>query len=154
MFPILKAEAGAYSQDLALKGKPNYPQDDDDDDDDDPIDKNERKRTNFDGEALSLVSGYQSLNNHRASISGSMELCSNEFMVLNKSNRQFCYELIDWTFHESGELRATNLRHHKQGTELTDKNPENYELEDTVVFEVDIEQKVKGNWHKFIAEDV
>lgn len=80
------------------------------------------------------------MNNHRAIISGSLELCSDEFITQNIGNKQFCHELIDWNFFKSGDLRATNIRHHKQGSEKNlDKNPENYEIEDVVVFEVDIE---------------
>lgn len=49
------------------------------------------------GEQLSLVSGYQSLNNHRAIFSGSLAMCSDEFIAHFKSdNRRFCEEMIDW----------------------------------------------------------
>jgi len=92
---------------------------------------------------LVVVAGYQSRSNHRATISGSMSICSDEMMLLtvdhdaqktidSSTNYRFCKELLNWVFQESGVLRASNLRHNKKGEKCTDPdiskcpNPENY----------------------------
>ena len=76
-------------------------------------------------------------------------------------NYDFCRQLINWTFQESGILRATNLRHNKKGeercigsAEKCGPNPENYKIEDHVDFYIDLEQKTDGKWHPFITEDL
>ena len=43
------------------------------------------------GEQLTLVAGYQSRYNNRATIVGSMHMCSNEFISINGTgNQKFC----------------------------------------------------------------
>jgi len=100
------------------------------------------------GEQLSLVAGYQSLNNHRAVFTGSMAMCSDEYFAWfagHTDNRRFCEEMLDWVMGESGVLRVTNIRHQKEGTVNTDgKNPENYFIEDKIEYFATIEQKTKG----------
>ena len=66
------------------------------------------------GEQLTLVSGYQSRNNHRATFTGSMSMCSDEFFATfngRSTNRNFCEELIDWSMQESGVLRVKDIQH-------------------------------------------
>lgn len=108
------------------------------------------------GERLVVVAGYQSRSNHRATISGSMSICSDEMMLLtvdhdaaktidSSANYRFCKELLNWVFQESGVLRATNLRHNKKGEKCVDPditkcpNPENYQLEDNIEFYIELE---------------
>ena len=73
---------------------------------------------------------------------------------------RFCYQLVNWVFQESGVLRATNLRHNKQGESCREKsiedcpNPENYKIEDHVEFYIDLEQKTEGQWHPYEANDI
>lgn len=109
------------------------------------------------GEQLSLVAGYQSLNNHRAAFTGSMAMCSDEYFAwfTSKDNRKFCQEMIDWTLQESGVLRVSEIRHQKEGTVNQDgKNPENYFIEDRIEYFARIEQKTKGQWAPFNANDM
>ena len=109
------------------------------------------------GELLTLVSGYQSRNNHRAVISGSMAMCSDEFLaVFGPSNRRFCEEMFDWVMQESGVLRVNEIRHHKEGSELDrdSANPENYFIEDRIEYFVTIDQKTKGAWSPLVKDDL
>jgi hypothetical protein len=91
-----------------------------------------------------------------------MQMCSDQMMVLSDKNRKFCTQLLDWTMQESGVLRAQNLRHVKKGEKVCSTlerddcgpNPENYKIEDHVEFYINLEQKVKGKWYPYNAEDV
>jgi len=110
-----------------------------------------------DNNKLSLVSGFQSLSNQRATISGSLEMCSDLFFAEHPNNQKFCNELIDWAMQESGVLRASNLLHNKVGQPKQSEgepNPENYFIEDHVEYYITLEQKTKGKWHPLIASDV
>lgn len=57
-------------------------------------------------------------------------------------------------------MRASNLRHNKQGESCRDKsieecpNPENYKIEDHIEFYIDLELKSEGIWHPYIADDI
>ena len=113
VFPILSAEEHSYST-------------------------NTQEITEKAGPQLGLVAGYQSQNNHRAVITGSLQMCSDETMSQNKGNEQFCRELVDWAMQESGVLRTSPIRHNKVG-ETSDENPENYPLESHVDFNISIE---------------
>ena len=112
------------------------------------------------GEQLTLVAGFQSRYNNRATISGSMQMCSNEFIGLNGTgNQKFCEQLLNWNFKMSGVLRATSLRHNKVGERCTNveecgPNPENYKLEDHIEFWITLEQMTEGQWHPYNADDV
>lgn len=100
MFPILRAESTTMSV-TNLESK-----------DDVVIDK----ISLVSGEQLTLVAGYQSRYNNRATLSGSINMCSDDFIQLsNSANKKFCEELINWNFKQSGILRATNMRHNKKG---------------------------------------
>jgi hypothetical protein len=63
-----------------------------------------------------------------------MKMCSDEFMlktinenghgapINNSANYDFCMQLIDWNFHESGVIRGVNLRHNKKGEKCKEEN--------------------------------
>jgi len=79
----------------------------------------------------------------------------------SSSNYQFCKQLLNWNFQESGVLRATNLRHNKKGEKCTESdlskcgpNPENYMIEDHVEFYVEIEQKHEGKWVPYVSDEI
>jgi hypothetical protein len=86
VFPILRAEQTTFS----------YNQE-----------KNSGDYSKNSGEALTLVSGYQTRTNQRVSISGSFSMCSNDNIHLtlgsqggleSSANFKFCLELYQWTF--------------------------------------------------------
>ena len=147
MFPILRAEPTTTSKKT----------------------KDKSFTQSLSGEQLTLVSGLQTRTNNRATINGSMKMCSDEFMLKtinengqgsplqNSANYDFCMQLIDWNFHESGVIRAVNLRHNKKGEKCKEENcqnPENYKIEDNVEFYIDIQQKTRGHWHPYISQEV
>lgn len=75
----------------------------------------ENKVSEVSGEQLTLVAGYQTRYNSRATLAGSMDMCSDAVMAESPDNLQFCKQLINWAFQETGVLRASNLRHNKSG---------------------------------------
>ena len=98
-------------------------------------------------------------------------MCSDEFFMItadaqelsleSSANYQFCRQLINWNFRESGVLRTRNLMHNKRGERCTESdpskcgpNPENYMIEDHVEFYIDIEEKFEGKWKPYVAEDI
>lgn len=139
MFPILRAGDSFYSR----NAKPENPD----------SDEKQAKSAEIDGQELTLVSGYQSLNNHRAVISGSIQMCSDELMATSKDNLNFCLELTNWAVQESGVIRSSGVKHwnQKADAELArkEKNPENYKLEEHVHFEIGLELKMAGKWQPF-----
>ena len=50
------------------------------------------------GEQLILVAGYQTRYNNRATVAGSLDMCSDKVMAESEENRQFCRQLINWVF--------------------------------------------------------
>ncbi len=95
MFPILRAEPTTFSFNQ---------------------EKNSGEFSKNSGEALTLVSGYQTRNNQRVSISGSLSMCSNDNFHLtigseggleSSANFKFCQELYQWTFQQRGVLKLS-----------------------------------------------
>lgn len=103
VFPILRASDSFYSKNT----KPDS-------------EKEERDEDSNMGQELTLVSGYQSLHNNRAVISGSTTMCSDEVLVASKDNIKFCLEMANWAFQESGVLRSTAMKHWDKDTGSAD----------------------------------
>jgi len=90
------------------------------------------------GSKTLLVSALQTPSNGRVLLSGSAELCSNEFFNMpvdaeghRSGNRQFCLELTKWTFLEKSVVVAKNLVHNVVGS--TAINPVQYRINDNIV---------------------
>lgn len=87
VFPILRAKPNSYSA-THFSGPDAEP----------------NQVSDYQGEQLTVVAGYQSRSNHRATISGSMSICSDEMMLLhntgfeNSDNYKFCKEMVNWVF--------------------------------------------------------
>ena len=148
VFPILRAESTTVSEtDLKARLTPS------------PDDK---QYSSVQGEKLTLVAGYQSRSNNRATFSGSIAMCSDQFILQNDfANRKFCEQLLDWNFKRSGMLRSQHLRHNKRGEACTESdldhcgpNPENYKIQDNLEFFVNVDQMTEGEWHPFVADDI
>eukprot|EP00921_Rhytidocystis_pertsovi_P010973 GHVQ01017676.1.p1 GENE.GHVQ01017676.1~~GHVQ01017676.1.p1 ORF type:complete len:732 (+),score=104.81 GHVQ01017676.1:582-2777(+) len=103
------------------------------------------------GQEILLVSAMQARNSARVTVSGSAELFSDRFFILSEGNRQLADSLVDWTFHRSGVLRWSNVKHHKEGEEVT---PHMYRVKDVIVFSIDIHLLKDGKWIPFKANDV
>jgi hypothetical protein len=70
VFPILKANINTYS---ATHFEPSSGE--------------INKVSDVQGEQLAVVSGYQSRSNHRAALSGSMSICSDEMILIMADNQ-------------------------------------------------------------------
>ncbi|KAI0648379.1 Dolichyl-diphosphooligosaccharide-protein glycosyltransferase subunit [Trametes meyenii] len=89
------------------------------------------------GSQLSLVTGFQSLNNGRATWVGGVDLFTDEFF--NKEiakgklsgNRQFARDVSAWTFQESQVLRIDSVEHHRLNETLP---RETYTINDRVTY--------------------
>ncbi|KAI0628746.1 Dolichyl-diphosphooligosaccharide-protein glycosyltransferase subunit [Trametes polyzona] len=89
------------------------------------------------GSQLSLVTGFQTLKNARATWVGGVELFSDEF--INKEvakgkpsgNRQFARDVAAWTFQESQVLRIDSVEHHRVNETLP---RETYTINDRVTY--------------------
>lgn len=148
-FPILRAEATTKSVTTLEVGS------------DSDAGEISSQISDVSGEQLALVSGVQTRYNNRATVAGSMQMCSDALIRINAENGRFCEQIVDWVMQESGVLRATHLRHNKRGDEVCHPettvcgpNPENYKIEDHIEFYVEMEQKTKGAWHAYHATDV
>ena len=75
VFPILRAESTTVS-----------------------VFDSEDKISDVSGEQLTLVAGFQTRYNSRASIAGSMQMCSDAVVAENEANLQFCKQLASWVF--------------------------------------------------------
>lgn len=102
------------------------------------------------GEDVHLVSALQARNSARVVFMGSYEVCSN---ALWEENALFCKGIGEWTFHESGILRMSNLTSYKPGEEHIGQ-PYMYRVEDEIIFKIDIEEYKGGKWKPYVAHDV
>lgn len=138
LFPVLKAEENTYS--INSKTGVYY---------------------NF-GDKIKLVNAYQGRNNRRVIISGSINMCSNEFYFYSSLNHQdihqspnavFCQDLINWNFQRVGVLRYENVRHQRKQDGQTF---ETYRIKDELEYMVDIyEYNYKTNqWKPFLSDDL
>lgn len=75
VFPILRAESTTIS-----------------------VFDSEDQISDLSGEQLTLVAGFQTRYNSRASIAGSMDMCSDAVVAENEANLQFCKQLANWVF--------------------------------------------------------
>ena len=98
VFPLLKADENAYSYNTESGEIVNN------------------------GEKIKLVTAYQARNNRRVVISGSINLCSNQFYFLSSSdgsspatspNSVFCQDILNWNFQRTGVLKYDNIRHQR-----------------------------------------
>eukprot|EP01095_Lingulamoeba_sp_RSL-Kostka_P003412 TRINITY_DN14397_c0_g1_i1.p1 TRINITY_DN14397_c0_g1~~TRINITY_DN14397_c0_g1_i1.p1 ORF type:complete len:436 (-),score=136.60 TRINITY_DN14397_c0_g1_i1:74-1381(-) len=113
------------------------------------------------GKSLVLVAGLQARNNARVSISGSIELFSDEFfdhdVVIHSTkekfksgNELFATELAKWTFHERGLIRLSNPKHSREDG----VTPDIYSVKEEIHFSCDIEEWNGQEWIPYISNDV
>lgn len=141
IIPVLTASATAYSHrtDLAINQPPHAM-----------------------GRSTVLIAALQARNNARVIISGSLEFFSDRFFKASvqtptgeshplSGNRLLAESLTDWVFGESGVLRSGNVHHHLQGSSVT---PSLYTIKQHVEFNIELEEKVRGEWLPYKANDV
>ncbi|PWA02040.1 hypothetical protein BB558_001852 [Smittium angustum] len=110
----------------------------------------------LEGANLNLISVFQAKNNARVAFLGSTEMISDKFLTLKTStnaygNTNLLTDLIKWTFHERGVLKASEISHHKTGES---EELSNYQVKDEIEYSVKLSQYVDGKWEAFDADDV
>lgn len=116
------------------------------------------------GERVKLVSAYQGRNNRRVVISGSMNLCSNQFYFLSNAdsdntdflkspNGIFCQELLNWNFQRTGVLKFENIKHRRKADGQT---LQSYRIKDEIEYFIDIyEYDYKSDsWKPYLTNDI
>ncbi|KAI0657230.1 dolichyl-diphosphooligosaccharide-protein glycosyltransferase [Cubamyces menziesii] len=89
------------------------------------------------GSQLSLVTGFQTLKNARATWVGGIDMFTDEFFNKEVSkgkqsgNRQFARDVTAWTFQESNVLRIDTVEHHRVNETLP---RETYTINDRVTY--------------------
>jgi oligosaccharyltransferase complex subunit beta len=97
------------------------------------------------------VALVQGRNNARATVIGSLDMLSNAFFGAEVGNAPFVTDIAEWTFHQRGVLRPSNLRHRVIGGDVS---PAVYRIKDEVEFAVDIEECGRGGCGPYRADDV
>lgn len=146
-----------YSQQQAEAGRKTGKGGDDDDDDD-------VYPSGSAGLETLLVSGVQARNNARAVFAGSLDMCSNEFLLLHpdteqrKFQKDFCLRIVEWAFGQRGLLRVKEIHHGLQSEEEEDAErmektelPERYRIKDDVRFTVVLEEWREQSWRPYLA---
>lgn len=123
--------------------------------------------TAFPSPKANLVAAMQARNNARIIVSGSLTLFSNAFLDATISasagsplssasskkvvsgNKKFVTELAAWAFGERSLLRASELKHHRQGESVA---PDVYIIKDNITVSTTIEEYVAGKWVPFVAD--
>lgn len=94
------------------------------------------------GKNLGLVALVQGRNNARLAVVGSTDMLSNAFLEASKSeNARLAADVLHWSAHERGVLKASALRHRIVGGE---EQPAVYRINDDVEVELDIEECSEG----------
>ncbi|KAF0293206.1 Dolichyl-diphosphooligosaccharide--protein glycosyltransferase subunit [Amphibalanus amphitrite] len=114
------------------------------------------------GKSTVLIAALQARNNARVVFSGSLDFFSDKFFTsavhkaggrqfLKSGNEALATALSKWVFHETGVLRAGNVKHHKKGET---QPPSEYTVTDQVVYSVELEELIADQWEPFTASDV
>lgn len=90
------------------------------------------------GPSLGLVTLVQARNNARAAVTGSVAMLSDAFFSAGAGNKQLASDVLSWTLHERGVLKASPLRHRiLDGGEM---NPSQYRINDMVEVALEISE--------------
>jgi oligosaccharyltransferase complex subunit beta len=114
------------------------------------------------GKRTLLISVLQARNNARVGFVGSLDFFSNEFFESSvqpnngkkqtkSGNQDLAVALSDWLFKQRGVLRARNIRHYLKSDKTT---PRFYTVKDDIVFNVQFDEFVYGQWVPFNGTDV
>lgn len=114
------------------------------------------------GDKIKLVAGYQSRNNKRVVVLGSMNMCSDLFYYLSlinsldflkSPNANFCQDILKWNFQLTGVLKFDNIRHYRKKDH---QSLPTYRIKDELEYYIDIyEYDYNTNaWKPFITDDL
>lgn len=115
------------------------------------------------GKGTILIAALQARNNARVVFSGSLYFFSDDAILsqVKKVNDNAVHEqsgninvvnaISKWVFGESGQIRVASVKHHKEGEK---EAPASYTILEPVVYTIEIEQLIDGQWKPFVANDV
>lgn len=116
-----------------------------------------------------LVSALQARNQARVTLSGSLDMCSNQFMrrtvtvldagssqnvISTNGNQRFCESLFQWTFQQCGQLRVRDIVH--QNLDTKEVNPSSYRIKSMASYSAVIEEydASANSWKPFVSDGV
>jgi oligosaccharyltransferase complex subunit beta len=115
------------------------------------------------GKGTILLAALQARNNARVVFSGSLFFFSDEAILsqVKKINDNIVHDqsgnlnvinsVSKWVFGESGQIRVKSVSHHKEGEKQA---PASYTIIEPVVYTIEIEQLIDGQWRDFTGNDV
>ncbi|XP_077284545.1 dolichyl-diphosphooligosaccharide--protein glycosyltransferase non-catalytic subunit Ost48 [Arctopsyche grandis] len=116
------------------------------------------------GKNALLMAALQARNNARIVFSGSLYFFSDEAFTSSvqkaqgdklsaplSGNKALATSISQWVFGEHGQLRVKSVRHYRQGET---QPPSAYTIMESVVYQIEIEKLVNGNWQAYDATDV
>lgn len=115
------------------------------------------------GKGTILVAALQARNNARVVFSGSLFFFSDDAILasVKKVNDNAIHEqsgnanVVDaisrWVFGEKGQIRVKSVKHFKEGEK---EAPASYTILEPVVYTIEIEQLIDGQWKPFAANDM
>uniref|UniRef100_M4BUK7 Dolichyl-diphosphooligosaccharide--protein glycosyltransferase 48 kDa subunit n=1 Tax=Hyaloperonospora arabidopsidis (strain Emoy2) TaxID=559515 RepID=M4BUK7_HYAAE len=129
------------------------------------------------GNQIGLVTAVQGRNNARLVFAGSLDLFSDKFFDNEMfANAEFADTVTKWAFQESGVLRMTNVKHHREDGSLPAKMLSDahrgdqpitlypdaevardslvYRVKDNLTYSFDMHELKSGKWVPYRANDV
>lgn len=115
------------------------------------------------GKGTILIAALQARNNARVVFSGSLYFFSDEAIMSQvrkvgetqgfeqSGNLNVVNAIGKWVFKEAGEIRVKSVKHHKEGEK---EAPGSYTITDPVVYTIEVEQLIDGQWKPFVANDI
>ncbi|KAF7457880.1 Dolichyl-diphosphooligosaccharide--protein glycosyltransferase 48 kDa subunit [Cryptosporidium felis] len=110
-------------------------------------------------EEIGLIVSMQGRNNARATYSADGKLCSDITVKSNIRNRQFCQEVLSWSFQRKGLLKMDEASHYKINKDIKFINEHYddtlmYTVEDVVNFSAKFYKLVNNNWESYQSDDI
>lgn len=115
------------------------------------------------GKGTILLAALQARNNARVVFSGSLYFFSDEAIMSQvkkvgevqvhdqSGNLNVINAISKWVFKEAGEIRVKSVKHHKEGEK---EAPGSYTITEAVVYTIEVEQLIDGQWKPFVASDI
>ena len=112
------------------------------------------------GKGTILNAALQARNNARVVFSGSLYFFSDDALLSqvkkvndatvheNSGNINVVNSISKWAFGENGQIRVKSVKHHKEGEK---EAPASYKILEPVVYTIEIEQLLDGQWKYFVA---
>ncbi|KAF8545490.1 Dolichyl-diphosphooligosaccharide--protein glycosyltransferase subunit WBP1 [Trichophaea hybrida] len=113
------------------------------------------------GTQMYYVTALQARNNARLTVSGSMDMFSDEFFDLEvkptngkktkTANQAFAKEITQWTFNEIGVVKVKAVRHYLTNETDAKINPSVYRIKNDITFEIELSEWANDHWIPFVV---